>query len=52
MVKSATALSFLIVMDTVFSILGNSGLYGEHTLRARTLERLDTGLDVAHFTFP
>lgn len=37
--KSATALDFLVVMDTVFSIVGNSGLYGELTLRARTLQR-------------
>lgn len=49
--KSATALGFLVVMDTVFSIVGNSGLYGELTLRARTLQRQERGLDVAHFIF-
>lgn len=38
MVKISHCLGFfLVVMDTKFSIVSNSGLYGELTLRGRTL---------------
>lgn len=42
MVKISHCLGvFLVVMDTKFSIVSNSGLYGELTLRGRTLGKKD-----------
>lgn len=44
--KISHCLGFLVVMDTTFSIVSNSGLYGELTLRGRTLERQERQLGV------